>query len=191
MILKDLGVEIMANATSIDSGPIELLAGEPKRAEGELRGDYEVLASLGETYFRSSIAALLAESLEVQERDEEAEAFAEIAESLSEEDDLWAQATWRSVRALLLAKRGEHDEAIALSRAAVELLESTDAPIWRANAARDYAEVLRRSGRLAEAETSLGKALELYKGKGSLVAAALASQSLDRLTPESSAVSRT
>ena len=190
-MLEDLGVDIMANATSIDSGPIEILAGEPGRAEAELRRDYEVLSSLGETYFSSSIASLLAESLELQERDGEAESFAQIGERLSDDDDLWAQATWRSVRAILLAKRGEYESATTLSKAAVDLLESTDAPTWRANALRDYGNVLGRAGKPAEAEAAYREALELYERKGSRVAAARVRESLERLSRESSPASRT
>ena len=188
--LDDLGVEIMANATSIDSGPVlELLAGEFERAENELRGDYDVLSSLEETYFASSISALLAEAVEVQGRDQEAEELTRAAESLADEDDVWAQATWRSVRARVLAKRGEHDQALELARASVQLMASTDAPIWRANAARDYADVLRRAERLTEAEETLREALDLYERKGSAVAAARVREALEVLSPESSSAS--
>jgi class 3 adenylate cyclase/tetratricopeptide (TPR) repeat protein len=189
--LDDLGVEIMANATSIDSGPIELLAGEFERAENELRGDYDVLSSLGETYFASSVSALLAEAVEAQGRDHEAEELTRAAESLADEDDVWAQATWRSVRARVLAKRGEHDQALELARASVQLMASTDAPIWRANAARDYADVLRRAERLTEAEDALREALDLYERKGSAVAAARVREALAELSRESSSASRT
>ena len=186
--LDDLGVEIMANATSIDSGPIELLAGEFERAEYELRGDYDALSSLGETYFASSISALLAEAVEAQGRDQEAEELTRAAESLADEDDVWAQATWRSVRARVLAKRGEHDQALELARASVQLMASTDAPIWRANAARDYADVLRRAERLTEAEDALREALDLYERKGSAVAAARVREALEELSRESPSV---
>jgi predicted ATPase/class 3 adenylate cyclase len=189
--LRDLGVEIMANATSIDSGPIELLAGDPERAERELRGDYEVLTSLGETYFASSVAALLAEALEHQARDDEAEELTRVAETLADDDDVWAQATWRSVRALILARRGQHDDAIELSSSALELMESTDAPIWRANAARHHGETLRRAGRTAEAEAAFGEALDLYERKGSRVAAARVREALEELSRESPSVTRT
>jgi predicted ATPase/class 3 adenylate cyclase len=187
--LEDLGVDVMANATSIDSGPIELLAGDPARAELELRRDYEVLTRIGETYFTASIAHFLAEALEAQDRDEEADAFAGIAQGLSEEDDLATEAAWRSVRAVLFAKRGDQETALELAEEAVRLLESTDAPIWHANAIRDYARVLEYVGRVEEAEAAYRKALELYERKGSRVAALRVTDALDRLSRETAPTS--
>jgi ATP/maltotriose-dependent transcriptional regulator MalT len=189
--LEDLGVAVMANATSIDSGPIELLAGNPVRAESELRRDYEVLNALGETYFTASIAHFLAEALEAQDRDEEADAFAGIAHGLSEEDDVATEVAWRSVRAVLFAKRGDYEAGLELAEGAVRLLESTDAPIWRANAVRDYARVLAYGGRIADAESAYRDALELYERKGSQVAALRVSEALGRLAQEASPLSRT
>jgi len=179
--LEDLGVDVMANATSIDSGPIELLAGDPERAESELRRDYKVLTGLGETYFTASIAHFLAEALEAQDRDEEADAFAGIAQGLSDEDDLATEAAWRSVRGVLFAKRGEHDLALELASEAVRLLESTDAQIWRANAIRDHARVLEYTGRPGEAKAAYREALELYEAKGSRPAALRVREALDGL----------
>jgi class 3 adenylate cyclase/tetratricopeptide (TPR) repeat protein len=189
--LEDLGVAVMANATSIDSGPIEILAGNPVRAESELRRDYEVLNALGETYFTASIAHFLAEALEAQDRDEEADAFAGIAHGLSEEDDVATEAAWRSVRAVLFAKRGDHETGLELAEEAVRLMESTDAPIWRANAARDYARVLAYAGRIAKAESAYRDALELYERKGSRVAALRVTDALERLSQEARPLSRT
>ena len=189
--LEDLGVDVMANATSIDSGPIELLAGDPGRAELELRRDYEVLTRIGETYFTASIAHFLAEALEAQDRDEEADAFAGVAQGLSEEDDLATEAAWRSVRAVLFAKRGEHEIALELAEEAVRLLESTDAPIWHANAIRDYARVLEYVGRVVEAEAAYSKALELYERKGSRVAALRVREALDGLSRETTQITST
>jgi ATP/maltotriose-dependent transcriptional regulator MalT len=189
--LEDLGVDVMANATSIDSGPIELLAGDYGRAESELRRDYEVLTRLGETYFSASIAHFLAEALEAQDRDEEADAFAGIAQGLSEPDDLATEAAWRSVRAVLFAKRGDCELALELAGEAVRLLESTDAQIWRANAIRDHARVLGYAGRTQEAAAAYREALELYEAKGSRSAALRIREALDGLSPATAPIKST
>jgi len=186
--LEDAGARIMANSTSIHSGQVELLAGEAERAERELRRDYEVLSAMGETYFASSVAALLAEALEAQEREDEADVFTRIVEKLASADDAQTQAAWRSVRANLLAGRGDHESAIELAQEAVELLARTDAPIWRANAVRDYARVLRRAGRASDARTSFDDALRLYESKANMVAASRIRTSLEQLADESARI---
>ena len=47
-MLEELGWVFLAALTSLDSGPIEMLAGDPVAAEAELRADYETLDRLGE-----------------------------------------------------------------------------------------------------------------------------------------------
>jgi tetratricopeptide (TPR) repeat protein len=171
-MLEDAGARMMACARSIDAGAIELLAGDPVAAERELLRDYEKLVQMGETYFAASIAALLGEALWSQRRYDEAEEFCRAAEEIATEDDVWTQAAWRSVRAKVLVQR-EHssEEAIELAREAVDLLGQTDAPVWRADAARDHAEVLRVAGRLTEARKELTEALRLYESKGDVASA--------------------
>src|SRR5207249_8804460 len=53
-VLEDLGVHVLAASTSLDSGPIEMLAGEPAAAERELRRDHEALTAMGERYLLST-----------------------------------------------------------------------------------------------------------------------------------------
>ncbi len=67
-ILEELGLRFDASLISIDSGPVELLAGDPVAAEAELRKDYEALDAMGERNYISTIAGLLAEALYRQER---------------------------------------------------------------------------------------------------------------------------
>ena len=47
-ILEELGLRFDASTISIDSGLVELLAGDPVAAEAELRKDYEALDAMGE-----------------------------------------------------------------------------------------------------------------------------------------------
>jgi predicted ATPase len=184
-MLEDAGARIMACARSIDAGAIELLAGDPVAAERELLRDYEKLVRMGETYFAASIAALLGEALLSQRRYDEAERYCRAAQNIATEDDVWTQAAWRSVRAKVLVQREQSiDEAVALAREAVDLLGQTDAPVWRADAVRDHAEVLRVAGHLSEAHEKLTEALALYESKGDVPSAERARESLELLAAQ-------
>jgi hypothetical protein len=93
-----------------------------------------------------------------------------ITASVAAEDDAQSQALWRSVRAKVLARRPDETEhALALAREAVEILRSTDAIVWQADALVDLAETLAATGYEAEAERALAEAAGLYALKGSSV----------------------
>jgi class 3 adenylate cyclase/tetratricopeptide (TPR) repeat protein len=171
-MLEEAGAGVQASAIAGRSGPVELLAGDARAAEEELRRSYESLSRIGEVYNASTIAARLAEALYLQDRDDEALAFSRKAEELAPEDDLWTQAAWRSVRAKVLARNGQTEaEALALAREAVEMLRATDAPVWRADGLCDFAEVLEACGQTDEARELLAEALELLERKGASVPA--------------------
>jgi tetratricopeptide (TPR) repeat protein len=170
-VLEDLGSNVLAASLSLDSHAVELLAGDPAAAERELRRDYDALDRMGEKYLLSTIAGLLAQVLCAQGRYEEANEMCMITASVAAEDDAQSQALWRSVRAKVLARRpGDADRAVALAREAVEILRSTDAIVWQADALVDLAETLAATGGAAEAERALADAAALYELKGSPVA---------------------
>jgi class 3 adenylate cyclase/tetratricopeptide (TPR) repeat protein len=165
-MLEDAGAGVHASSISTFSGPVELLAEDPAGAEVELRRDYEALAQMGETYFASTIAALLAEALYRLGRFHEAESLTRKAEELGSEDDVWTQSIWRCVRAKVLVRNGgTPSQAISLAREAIEILRSADAPVWLANGLRDSAEVFEACGDPAEAKELLAQALALYERK--------------------------
>ena len=89
-------------------------------------------------------------------------------------EDVVTQALWRGVRAKIRAGAGELDEADALAREAVRLIEPTDLLTDRGDALLDLAEVLRLGGRATDAEAAARGGLELYERKGNLVSAARA-----------------
>ena len=120
---------------------------------------------------RAPVAAYLGEVLYERGRPEEAEQFAELARELAAADDVVPQAIWRSVRAKLLATRGELEEAEDLGRQAAELVESTDFPDLKATTFLSLAEVLETAGKAEEAKEFVDTAQALYEQKGNLVAA--------------------
>jgi tetratricopeptide (TPR) repeat protein len=181
-MLEDLGVKVLAASTSIDSGPIEMLAGDPAAAERELRRDVERLEGMGEKFLLSSVSAYLGQAVMAQGRAEEAEEISRTCEQVALADDVEAQSIWRRVRAQAMAGRGEGADAVALAQTAVEIIRLTDSPLLQGDALTDLAEVLRLAGRGAEGEEPLREALDLHTAKGNRVGADRALASLAALT---------
>ena len=172
--LEELGWTFDAAVTSLDSGPIELLAGDPSAAEAELRRDYETLDRLGERNYISTVAAVLAEALYRQGRDDDADAFATRSAEIAAPDDVVTQFLWRRVRAKLRARQGATDDATNLANEAVELTRQSDDLIEQANALMDLAEVLTAAGSTGEADKARRRAIGLYDQKGDIASAAAA-----------------
>ncbi len=172
--LEELGWNFDAALVSLDSGPIEMLAGDPARAEAELRRDYELLDRMGERNYISTTAAYLAEALYRLRRDDDASELAAFAESVAAADDLLTQFLWRGTRGKLLARDGRWEEGATLAREAVRLAHTSDDPTAQGNALMDLAEVLEAGGQAAEAHAALVNAVARFEKKGNVVAAASA-----------------
>jgi len=165
-LLRDLGQGINSASAGIDVALVELLGGDPARAEGEVRVDLEFLRNAGETYYLSTMTALLSRLVRDQGRDDEALELSNQAEALTAEDDVDSQALWRSIRAPILARRGQFEEAEGLARSACDLVRDTEAPLLKADALYELAVVLRAAGKCAEARAAANEALTLFKAKG-------------------------
>ena len=175
-LLRELGQGVSAASTGIDLARVELLAGDLAVAEQEVRADYEFLTRKGETYLLSSVAAALARVVRDAGRDDEALELSKKVEAAAAEDDVEAQVQWRTIRALPVARAGDLAGAEALARAAIDLARASEAPVLKAEALCELAEVLRLAGRDADAREALGEALQLYKAKGDVVSAARVAQ---------------
>jgi tetratricopeptide (TPR) repeat protein len=147
------------------------LAGDYPRAESALRVTCRLLEEAGATGVLSTDLALLADALYAQGHDHEAEELTRTSERFTSQDDVMSQFQWRSVRAKLLARRGEVEEAQRLSAEAVDFARLTDAINLQADVWMARAEVLRRSGRATEAVRTAQQALDLYVRKDNLVSA--------------------
>jgi class 3 adenylate cyclase/tetratricopeptide (TPR) repeat protein len=158
-------------ARSYIPASIETLAGDYDAAERELRWGYETLEQMGEKSLRITIAAFLAEALYKQGREDEAERVIEVIEELAAADDLVPQVLGQSVRAKILARRGELEDAEELGREVVRLAENTDFPELKASTALDLAEVLDAAGKSDAAQELVAGAKEIYERKGNVVAA--------------------
>jgi tetratricopeptide (TPR) repeat protein len=168
---EELGLSLNS-AVSHHTAMVELLAGDPVAAERCLRKGYAALEQMGDRSLLSTTAAFLGEALLAQERDEEAERFAQLSAEMAVEDDVITQAVWRGVQAAILARRGGLAEAERMARQAVALAERTDFLSHRAEALVVLGTVLGQRERSEPAHDALAEALSLYERKGNLVAAA-------------------
>jgi len=181
--LEDLGWKLHAASTSISSGPIELLAGNPLAAEMELRKDYEALERMGDRYYRSTLAGFLADALYQQARYDEATEFTAISEEMAAPGDVSSQFLWRSVRAKVLAAGGRLAEAESLAREAVRIIRDSEEPDSKGDALMALAGTLMLAGRSGDAETTAREALGLFEAKGNVVAAERARVFLAEIVP--------
>jgi class 3 adenylate cyclase len=147
---------------------VEMLASDFPAAERNARLGCETLERLGRGAVLSTYSSFLAEALWELGRDEEALTWSRRSEDLGAHDDRLTQVGWRQVRAKVLARTGSHEEALKLACEAVELAETTDMAVLRADAARSLGEVNVLTGHPDAAARAFERALELYSAKGVL-----------------------
>jgi class 3 adenylate cyclase len=166
---RERGEHLWAAGGAMNEAEIELNCGDPARAaEVALEGVAE-LERLGERGWLSTVAGWAAEALYRLDRDEEAWELTETAEQAGAPDDVITQMLIRQVRAKILARRGELQQAEHLAHAAVELGRPTDALEHRAHSLRDLAIVLGAATKREEALAALAEAQALYEQRGHTV----------------------
>src|SRR5207248_2729330 len=160
--LHELGSTLESTSTSIESARVELLAGDLAAAEAELRRDDSALAAIDERYFRSTIAAILANVLWLRGDRDAALSYSELAETIADSDDIWSQLAWRTARARVLADLGQSVDALRLAVEAVALTDGTEEIELRADALAALAEVESRLDHPDEARHARDEARALY-----------------------------
>ena len=179
---EDLGLRFwLAGPVAYLSGWTEMLAGDPDAAERMLRPGYEGLGRMGRgSWLASTVAGLLAHSLYAQGRYDEAEEVATASGQLAGSDDVYSQVVGRGAHAKALCALGHAGRAEAMAREAVDLAAGTDCPQLQGEAFLDLAEVLRRTGREAEAADLTGRARSRFEDKGNRLAVDKATAALGR-----------
>ena len=152
------------------AGIVELVVDDPAAAEAHLRQAYNGFRRMGLDADTAETAALLGRTCLALGRDAEADELCAESERLAGHA-LKASIAWRMLRALLLARRGDHKEARRIAEAAVTLAERTDALVDHGDACLTLATVLGAAGDVAEARAAAERAVGLYERKS---AAALA-----------------
>jgi class 3 adenylate cyclase len=160
---EELGQTIWLAVGGMIAWEVETLAGDTGAAERAVRESCARLEELGDTGYRATATARLAESLLALGRLDEAETQTGLAEELAAPDDRLSQALWRQVKAKLEARAGRPG-AEALAREAVALIAETDMVDYHAHALADLAEVTAGTSPLEEA-------IALFERKGNVVAA--------------------
>jgi tetratricopeptide (TPR) repeat protein len=170
-VATELGLELTLAFIAGQAGPIEMLAGDAPAAERELRPACEALLRMEHWGTLSSFIPRLVDALLTQGRDDDATKLTGLIEPRVARDDLDGQiGCWR-VRAKLLARRGETQEAESLASQAAVAAESTDYLDLRGQTQADLAEVLRLADRSKESDVAFEKAIVLFEQKGNIAAA--------------------
>jgi tetratricopeptide (TPR) repeat protein len=157
---------------------LEMLAGDAQAAERELRQALRIHEEAGARRYSAFVRAQLAHVLHRQGRDDEALELLETARGEAASGNIRFEALWRTVRARILASRGDADEAPRLAREAVAIVAATDNINLQADTLVDLAEVLRSTGDEPGAAAALEHAAALYEEKGNLLCARRARDSL-------------
>jgi class 3 adenylate cyclase len=152
------------------AGIVELVLDDPAEAEPPLRQAYNGFRRMGLDADTAETAALLGRACLALNRDGEADELCTESERLAGHA-LKPSIAWRTLRAQLLSRGGDHDEARHVAEAAVALAERTDALVDHGDACLALATVLGAGGDAAGARAAAERAAELYERKG---AAALA-----------------
>jgi predicted ATPase/class 3 adenylate cyclase len=185
--LEEMGWKLHAAESTLSAGSIELLAGDAAAAEVALRRGVAELEEIGDKYYLSTIAGLLAEALYAQGKLDDAETFATTSQDLAGPDDISSQVLWRTVRGKIIARRGEAEEGVRLIREALELIGRAEEPESMAYAYADLGEALELAGHPDEARHALSSALALFEGKGDIVSARRVRERLGEQTETSAA----
>jgi tetratricopeptide (TPR) repeat protein len=180
--LGDLPGAAMARAEGLGYF-VEMLRGDWRAAEQELRRGFDELSSMGDKNYLAIVAGWLAHCLYHLGRYSEADDCAAACESSAAKNGIAAQVLWKGARGMLLARRGDVETGEARAREAVDLALRTDRVDTQTDALMALAEVLRVGGRGVEAVPILADALGRYELKEVLPAAARVRTLIDELAP--------
>jgi tetratricopeptide (TPR) repeat protein len=156
----------------------------PDLAEGLLRSVHAFFLDQGDTNNALQIAYALADVLCDMGRFEEADLLVSEVAREAPPDDLEVQVSWRSVRARTRIAGGDPAGAVRLAQEAAAMADSTDFVLLQAEAHRWLAEAFAAAGRVDDAASSLGTAVERYEAKRASVPAAAVRERLRTLRPE-------
>ena len=130
--LSELGQTRLLAALVTYGATTDLVAGDPHAAADRLAAGVAQLEHIGDHANVAPAAALLAEALAAQGRDDEALGATVLSEQTSSPDDVHAEIPWRATRAMLLARQGRAEQAGELAGRAAEIAGGTDCLLLQA-----------------------------------------------------------
>jgi tetratricopeptide (TPR) repeat protein len=165
--LFERGARVLALASAMSSGRLEMLAGKVDRALELLGEAWAGLGEVGEQGHRSTVGAVYADVLARAGRLDEAEAILREVDAITSQDDFMTVTEAIAARAMVASGRGDHERAIELARRGVELADARQYLVQRHSAWLELGEVLLAAGRHEEARKALEQARALAEQKGS------------------------
>ncbi|MFZ0715018.1 BTAD domain-containing putative transcriptional regulator, partial [Mycobacterium sp.] len=160
------------------AGIVELVLSDPAAAEPHLRQACNGFRRMGLDADTAETAALLGRACLALNRDTEADELCTESERLAGHA-LKASIAWRTLRAQLLSRSGEHEEARRVAQAAITLAERTDGLVDHGDACLALSKVLGAAGDSAGARSAAERAANLYERKGAAALADKARSILD------------
>jgi len=171
---QELGSALGATIANMARCEVLTDAGRLDEAVATYESALGELDALEMTSFRSTVTISLGEALYAQGRPDDAERLAIEGEELGAAEDVVNFAFGDSLRAQIVADRGEHDEAERLARNALHYAYETDFPDVQATAHAALAHSLAAADRIDEARHELERAIEIWSTYGWLVRASRA-----------------
>jgi DNA-binding SARP family transcriptional activator len=159
-------------------GSVHLLAGDPELAEATFADACATLERFKDEPGLSSVAAMLGDSLYLQERFEEARRWSRVARERTPAGDRISQIAWRSLEAKLLGERGAISEAEELVHEALRMVALTDALTAHGNVLLDAATVDCAARKYTEAARKIEEARSLFDAKENAASGRLAESRL-------------
>ena len=163
--LNELGMRHAVLEVEQFAGIVELIAGDALAAERHLRTAYTGFRRMRLEADTAETAALLARACLALDRDADADELCSESEQLAGHA-LKAAIAWRTVRAQLLSRAGQHDLARRYAEEAVAMAERTDALVDHGDACLALATVADAAGDRAGAAAAAERAVQLYQTKG-------------------------
>ncbi len=180
-LLAEVGHLNNWSGTAMVHADAELAAGQPAVADAILREAYEFMRATSETGYLATVIGYLGVAALDQGKDDEALAFADETEKVAQPDDFEPHARQACVRAVVLARRGDHAGATVVIDEAFASIERTDYTTLHAFAAICRAQVEHLAGRPEGERAALEEALRLSESKGDVLTAARARKRLAAL----------
>ncbi|MGY1688084.1 ATP-binding protein [Geodermatophilus sp. SYSU D00867] len=171
----------MAGPYAQSAGWVELLAGDPAAAERVLRAGFDSLRGMGEVMWFSTVAGLLGEAVLQVGRQDEAAVLARASRDAAAPDDVYSQMVWRTVASTVAARSGRVEDAEALAREAVDLIQRSDGLLLHWLALVNLARVMESLGRIPDAAAAANEAAAVAERKGSVAAERRAREIATRL----------
>jgi class 3 adenylate cyclase/tetratricopeptide (TPR) repeat protein len=168
-IFTDMGHNEAVAVHAFTMAPLELRSGNPVAAERELRAALEIFEGTGERARAGHLFASLAGALIVQGRLDEADECLETARHIIPVADVSGLAQLKISTARVIARRGEHEDAVRLAAEAIALMDGTEELLSMPDLLMWQAEVLELAGRTVDAKAALGHAADAAARKGAVV----------------------